>query len=354
MQLRQDRMSTKERMEALFEHRQPDRVPIGSFATTFSNRNAGHSVETAYNDPERSLEAMLWTAEQYGWDPIFMNFGHTVSGALDFGKQTKAAKVKDGRPAADSDPVKTERDVSNLKMPDPRTAGRIPKVLAFSRLQDKHGLPVSFYSRSPFTMAADICGLERFLAWMKKKPELCTTLLRMAVDHTLAVLEYWVETFGPEKIFTLMSSASESNDTIDPDHFVKYALPYHVEYHGRLRAMGIRRFGLHICGDQNGNLPHLVEASPWPHPSVLSFGHEVDLEVAGKNFPKDIIFGNIELDAIETGTPQQVYELSRTALEKGKNLPGGFVLGPGCHILAAPPVNVFAMTKAVNDFGWYE
>jgi len=30
------------------------------------------------------------------------------------------------------------------------------------------------------------------------------------------------------------------------------------------------------------------------------------------------------------------------------------MLGPGCHLLMAPPVNVFAMTKAVNDFGWYE
>lgn len=260
----------------------------------------------------------------------------------------------EGRIVTESYPVKTEHDVLNLKTPDPKTAGRISKVLEFSRLQDEHGQWVSFYSRSPFTMAANICGLEQFLKWMVRKPELCERLMKMAIDHIFNVLKFWVATFGREKIFVLMSSPSESNEIISPKDFEKYALPCHMEYHKRLSTMGIRRFAFHICGDQNGNLPHFRAVSPWPHPSVLSFGHEVDLEVVGKYFPKDIIFGNIELAAIQTGAPQQVYELSRLALGKGKKVPGGFILGPGCHLLAAPPANVFAMTKAVNDFGWYK
>jgi len=31
------------------------------------------------------------------------------------------------------------------------------------------------------------------------------------------------------------------------------------------------------------------------------------------------------------------------------------MLAPGCEMpIWSPPVNVFAMTKAVDDFGWYE
>ena len=100
-----------------------------------------------------------------------------------------------------------------------------------------------------------------------------------------------------------------------------------------LIPMALKRFWFHICGEQNLNLPHLADLSQWPHPSVLSFGHEVDLEVAGRYFPKDIIFGNIEPAIIQTGTPQQVYELSKIAIEKGTKVPGGFILGPGCHLL---------------------
>jgi uroporphyrinogen decarboxylase len=122
-----------------------------------------------------------------------------------------------------------------------------------------------------------------------------------------------------------------------------------------LKSLGIKRFGFHICGDQNLNLPLLAEAAPWRHPSVLSFGHEVDLEVASQHFPEDIIYGNIEPAVIQTGTPEQVYELCRIAIEKGKEAPGGFILGPGCGLpVLAPPVNVYAMTKAINDFGWYD
>jgi len=92
----------------------------------------------------------------------------------------------------------------------------------------------------------------------------------------------------------------------------------------------------------------LANLSSWPHPSILSFGHEVDLEVAARYFPNDIILGNVEPVVIQTGTPRQVYELSKIAIEKGRKAPGGFILAPGCEL----PVNVFAMTKAVNGFGW--
>ena len=93
----------------------------------------------------------------------------------------------------------------------------------------------------------------------------------------------------------------------------------------------------------------------WPHPAILSFGREVDLDVAARLFPEDIIMGNIEPAVIQTGTPQQVYETCCEAIEKGKKFPGGFLLGVGCGMPPrAPAYNVWMMTKAVDDFGWYE
>ena len=135
----------------------------------------------------------------------------------------------------------------------------------------------------------------------------------------------------------------------------RHALPYHAAYHERLRALGVKRFGFHICGEQNLNLPLFVHAPPWPHPSVLSFGHEVALEAAAGYFPKDIIYGNIEPAMIQTGTPNQIYERCKAAIDEGRKAPGGFMLGPGCGLpVAAPPVNVYAMTRAVHDFGRYD
>lgn len=261
--------------------------------------------------------------------------------------------------AVEAPPVKSEEDVLNLKMPDPKTAGAIPKRMQYAKLQEKAGMPVTFFTRSPFNIAAGICGVERFCRWILKEPELCHKLTQMAMDHIFEVLQYWVDTFGAKKIVYYISSPSEANQIISPKHFQEYALPYHREFHKRLRTIGINQFMFHICGEQNLNLPYLAEfaSSPdgWPHPSILSVGHEVDLNDAAKYFPNDIIMGNIEPAVIQSGAPQQVYELCRLAIEKGKRIAGGFILAPGCGLPPrAPSYNVWMMTKAVNDFGWYD
>ncbi|HID30239.1 MAG TPA: hypothetical protein EYP19_09560 [Desulfobacterales bacterium] len=355
MHFKQDKMTPLERIGALFSRRTPDRVPLGAMSTGFNTRNAGYSVADAYNDPEKSFNSMIWTSEQYGWDPVPQYSGHTVLGAWDFGGRVRFPRGEyEGALVVESYPVVSEKDIETLKIPDPEKAGRIPQARRFSELQMEHGLPVYFFSRSPFSMAANICGLERFCRWLIKKPELCEQLMDIALKHILNVLEYWVELFGASRIFAWMSSPSESNQVISPAHMEKFALPYHFKYHEKLESLGIEHFGLHICGDQNHNLPFFADSPPWKHPSVLSFGHEVDIAKAGKLFPEDIIFGNIEPALIQTSTPQRIYALCVETIEKGKRLPGGFILGPGCGLPpTAPPANVYAMTKAVNEHGWY-
>jgi uroporphyrinogen decarboxylase len=356
MHLRQDHMTSQERMDALFGYRNPDRVPIGAMSTGFNTWNAGYEVSDAYEEPEKAFQGMLWTTEQYGWDPIPQYSGHTVLGILDFGGEVRLPKGKfEGALIFKRHPVETEKDVENLKLPGPKKAGRIPKAMAFAKMQAMHGLPVFFFSRSPLTMAGTITSLEQLCKWMVKKPELCRILMDFAMEHIFNVLEYWVDTFGSEKIFAWMSSPSESNQVISPKFMEKLALPYHLKYHCRLKELDIKRFGFHICGEQNLNLPGLAEASPWEHPSVLSFGHEVDIETASRFFPKDIIFGNIEPTLFQIGPPRRVYETCKAAIQKGMKAPGGFILGPGCGLPpTSPPANIYAMTKAVHDFGWYD
>ena len=355
MHFKQDRMTARERMDALFAYEKPDRVPVGAMSTGFNTKNAGFSVADAYAAPEKSFESMMWTTEQYGWDPIPQYAGHTVLGAWDFGGKVRLPQGEyEGALVVTENPMKTAEDIDTLVTPDPKKSGRIPEAMAFAKLQARQGLPVYFFARSPFTMAANIAGIDQFMRWTMKNADACEKLLRLSIDHIFNVMAYWVETFGADNIFAWMSSPSESNQLISPRILKKFALPYHREYHERLNKLGIQRFGFHICGEQNLNLPFLAEACPWRHPAVLSFGHEVDLEAAAGHFPRDIIFGNIEPAVIQTGTPAQVYELCRQAIEKGKKAPGGFILGPGCGLpVNAPPVNVYAMTKAAHDFGWY-
>jgi uroporphyrinogen decarboxylase len=242
MYSKQERMTGQERLDALFNNRKPDRVPIGSqwMSIGFNTVNVGGTITEAYDDPEKSFNAFLKTTEQYGWDHIFQCFRHTVSGAQDFGGEVRLPKGEyEGALIVVSHPVTTEKDIENLQLPDPKTAGGIPKAMEFAELQKDHGLPVSFCSRSPFTLAANICGLELFLKWLIKKPQLCEYLIQIALDHIINVLSNWAERFGPDRLFVWMSSPSESNQVISPKHFEKYVLLYHVAYHERLKSLAI-------------------------------------------------------------------------------------------------------------------
>ena len=90
------------------------------------------------------------------------------------------------------------------------------------------------------------------------------------------------------------------------------------------------------------------------NPGIVSVGHEVDLEVVSEYFPNDIIMGNVEPAIIQSGTPEQIFELTKTCIKKGMKHRGGFMLAPGCEMPPkAPSYNVWTMMKAVNDFGWY-
>ena len=355
---KQKPITGENRLDALFSTRKPDRIPSGSLwmSIGFNTVSTGGTVAQAYDDPVKSFHAFLEVADRFGWERTFLCFRHTVLGAQDFGGSIRMPKGEyEGAPIVTSYPVNSEDDVTKLQMPDPESAGDIPKAMQFAELQQAHGLPVSFFSRSAFTMAANLCGLELFLKWLIKKPGLAQRLMQMALDHIFNVLEIWAKRFGPENLFVWLSSPSESNQVISPGHFNQYALPYHIAYHKRLRALGIKHFGFHICGNQNLNLPFLADTSPWINPAVLSFGHEVDLDTAIQYFPRDIILGNIDPTALQYESADQIYKRSRIALEKGKKAPAGFVLGPGCDIpLMTPPQNLDAMTRARLDHGLHE
>jgi uroporphyrinogen decarboxylase len=203
--------------------------------------------------------------------------------------------------------------------------------------------------------AGNLCGVENLCRWMIKKPELVHRLIRLVTDHGLQVAKYWVDTFGADRVMARMGSATESNQMISPKQFETFALPYLMETHEKVLAMGIKRFSnCHICGDEELNLPYWAQLPMGDH-SAVSFDHEVDLDQAIKYFgEKCIIAGNVDSSVLLTGTPGQVYELCRKAIEKGKHAPKGFMLSADCEIPpGTPPYNVYVMRKAIDDFGWY-
>jgi len=352
---RQDGLTEKERFEALL-HRQPlDRVPFYLWELSFAAVTVGYPKVTTFADPAKSFEAFRRTHEMYdGWHYIYFTPG--AIGVREFGGE---AKLPTGEYAQAATPVKSivqsEEDAWNLALPDVKTAGAIPLVMEFAKLQGKHGFPITFSSGSILKVVQNLTGAETMCRWMMKKPKALHRLCRLVADFHIAVAQYLVDSFDrPERIIPLTAAPTESNQVISPKFFREFSLPYQKDVYEKMLAMGVKHINTHICGEQNLNLPYWAEI-PMGDPGIVSVGHEVDLETASKVFPDHILVGNVEPAVIQTGTPEQVYELCRICIEKGKQHPGGFALAPGCELPPmAPPYNVWMMRKAINDFGWYE
>jgi uroporphyrinogen decarboxylase len=355
MAKKQDRMTSQERIAALYNREPVDRVPFVHRGYGFSAKNVGYPIADIYENPFKSFEAQTWTAEMYGSDATpwytFVSYG-----AWEFGGEIKwpADRLESG-PSVARRPVQTEEDLWNLELPDLQTAGAVPRMLEFAKLQEERGTQIAVICGSPFTHAANLCGTEQFMLWLAMSPETAHRALQLMTDHILQVVQYFVDIFGEGRVLARSAAPSESNYLISPKQFEEFALPYLTKLHTGALEMGAKTIYCHICGEQNKNLSLWAQV-PMGDPGMLSFGHEVDIATAAEYFPQHIIAGNVNPQVIASGRPSEVYELCREAIEKGKkHCESGFVLMPGCEIPpTTPPYNMYTMRKAVEAFGWYD
>jgi uroporphyrinogen decarboxylase len=352
---RQDKMTKKERITALLNGQPVDRVALYPFILGFCARSVGYPVAVMYREPQRSFEAQLWTQEQYGfdWGPIY---GYASYGTWEFGGGVKMPEgAFEQAPTHTTFPVQSEEDVSRLKLPDVRQAGCLPLAMEFARLQEKQGTPITLIFGGNFTIAGNICPVEKLCRWMLKKPELAHQILRLATEHIVSAVRYWADTFGGERVIAQIWEPLASNDIISPKQFETFVLPYMQDSGNKILGMGVKHIFYHICGEQNLNLPYWARV-PMGSPGICSIGSQVEITTAIEHLGNiAIIAGNIEPNILQTGRPQQVYRLCQEAIEAGKKAPRGFMLMSGCETPPeAPPYHVYLMRKAIDDFGWYD
>jgi uroporphyrinogen decarboxylase len=352
-------MTERERIEALLHHQKPDRVPIWPFAPHgFAAVYNNLPLMDAYANPEACYYALRRTCRDFGW-VFFPWIGYASIGAWEFGGEVRMPQGEyDQAPMITRYPIEKDEDIYHLKWPGP-DSGIFPITKKFNELArqerlDNEPFNSSISAGGGFGLACNIVGLDRFLKWLIKKPELAHYLIRILNDWNLAGLAKTHEILGTEGVLGITGSPTSSNYLISPKQFAEFVLPGFKEGQEKLRALGYKTTYVHICGDHNKNLPYWSQID-FGDPGIIGIGHEVSLETAAAYFPHDIILGNLEPAIVQTGTPREVYEATRKVVEMGKKLPGGFIFSTGCDLPPRSPVeNVRMMTKAVEDFGWYK
>ena len=255
-------------------------------------------------------------------------------------------------------PVQSDEDIENLKIPENlEGAGTIPMMLAMTAYaleRQPRGLVMGLPGLGPMEAGRALISIEKLSRMMYKKPELVHKLFRFVTDFQIAVARLWAEKFDPARISPLVGGPTHSNQVISPKMFKEFCLPYVKEQHAAFREMGYKHLFFHPCGEQNENLPFWAEAE-MGEPGIISVGHEINPARVAEFFPEHIAFGNLEPAIVQTRRPHEVYEAARDLVVEHKDIPGGYIFSVGCELPPmAPAGSVWALTKAVNDFGWYE
>jgi uroporphyrinogen decarboxylase len=351
--LKPDRIGSEERIRSMLSGKAVDHVGFYLMARGFCAKNTNLPINSFFLDPRKSFESQVWVKQMFGQDQNLRL--SPALGAWEFNGDIKMPRGEDDfLPTVVRYPVRCEEDARNLKLPDVTTAGWTPLAMEFSTLQNRAGFMTTVRSGTPLTIAEQACGTELLRLWMVKKCPVVHRILEMVTEFCIKLTQYWVKTFGGENVEPQIGASKEATLVTSPEAFREYVLPYTKELYKQISAMGVKQIFTHLCGDQNSNLPYWREIS-FGNPGSVSVGHEVDLLTAIKHLGEScIIVGNVNPEVLRTGTPQEVYELSKQCLEKGKKAPRGFILAPGCELhTLSPSCNVWSMKKAINDFGWY-
>ncbi|MBI4181174.1 MAG: hypothetical protein HY528_04510 [Chloroflexi bacterium] len=344
-------MTNKERVEAVLRREEPDRVPnwpfiIRNFAMVYS----GGSVADAYIvEGKVAYEAEKKACQDFDWV-----FAPALTAWRGSGSRILVPPSQNPKPAFEKVPTKTADEVLALPAIDAKRH-ITPELIDFARRvyqdNDDNKPLVTIGGLGVVNTAGGITGYTNLCKWMLQRPEVAHHALRLAADYQIEAAQYCKDLFGVDGV--MPAGANGAASVISPKHFEQFCLPYLKETHQEIMAMGFKHLRQHPCGDQNRYLPYWQQI-PLGDPGIVWVGNEMDLTKAAQYFPNDIIAGNLNSVLIQTGSPDEVYQAARKVIEQGKSLATGFIFAPACELPPLAPVeNLMAITRAINDFGWY-
>jgi len=256
----------------------------------------------------------------------------------------------------------TLAEACSLKVPDPRTDGRMPVYIeAVRRLKEHFGDRVAIRATGtgPFSLASYLTGgTENFLmeiasAEMEGDAESERKLKIVMELSSDALISFLKATIAAGSDIAQAGDSLASLSMISPTIYEKYVFPYEVKVFQTINPIIHERGGvtlLHICGDTTRILPLMCRTGA----DILEIDSLVDIGEARRNFGDKVAFmGNIEPSSVLfQGTPQAVYDECVSCLNAAKATEGGFILGSGCEVPPnAPLENMKAMVRAAREFG---
>ena len=336
----------------------PDRVPVFAQMHEFVLRELKVSPSVFFSTPELLVKGSLGVMETYGIDVAMLDYdvynieAEALGQALVY-TETGMPDVDRGNPL-----IRDKSDLTKIRTPDFEKDGRLSMVLEMNRLFREttgcaEGSP-GFCA--PFSLAANIRGIEQLLMDIYVDPEFARELFERLTDQVLIPWIRMLKQACPEATGICGSDAWASIPIVNLDIFRHWVLPY------------VKRLQDH-CGAEV-YVPNWVGESHLKNPVELldlklaacpGFveGQDPDVERLGPLFYKTyadekdvpLVLG-LGAAFLAHGKPGEIRDRVRRYIEIGGK--GGRLALYLCNLGATtPPENVSTVVQAVRDYGVY-
>ena len=320
-----------------------DRPPVIAQVFAHAAVAIGRSVDEYLSSGAVAAACQLEARARYGYDAVFA--------VLDLTLEAEAAggEVQSHRgiyPTVLRAPCSPDDDFASLRVPDPRSASRMPMVLEMaSTLRRACGddtLVVGLV-QGPMTLAVQFLGMEKTLYLAADQPDRFLALL----DHAAAV----ARAFGLAQLaagahLVLVFEPAACPEVVPVGLFREMIGPRLAGLFAAFRGAGASGNWLHIAGRSAAILPRYVGLGA----DIGNFDYCVDpqalLDALGES--RLCLDGNVKPLSFVTDAPADIERESERLLRLFDRR-GGFILSSGCEI---PPesreANVSALVRAAQ------
>ena len=187
---RRDRMTPHERRIAMERGEETDRIPVIPFIGEISGRLVGISSREYWHDAAKMVEAELAAFTRLGHDEL--SLGPNTCGILESLGGT-VVYPEEGMPYFDGAYLKDYRMLDEM---EPASAANAERLLFFREAMERMKeaadgiVDVAPSIGGPFTIAANLRGVEQFLRDLRKEPEQVQRLLRLVTDTMKKLCRY--------------------------------------------------------------------------------------------------------------------------------------------------------------------
>ena len=164
-----------------------DRVPVFGQLHEFAAEHLGIPRQEFFTRPDLSVPALLQTQNDFGIDVASVTFDVYNIEAEALGQEL--VWIDGCMPDVDrSKPLIRDRsDLGRIRTPDFETAGRFRQVIRMKTLfRELTGLEPTLSFCAPFSLAANLRGIERLLIDMYEDPEFARGLMEAVTEEVLA------------------------------------------------------------------------------------------------------------------------------------------------------------------------